>query len=396
MLLAPPCYTIHMNRKQSLILVIFISISLISSFTGGFFFHEFLENKDREFPVLMEAHNLLVRNGFNEIPEAPELEYGMIRGMLNAYGDPFTIFLEPPQHELQTNNLQGSFGGIGVQLTRDDEYYVILHPFTTGPALQAGVLDGDRLVRVDDLLITSDVSLDVVVASLRGPENQIVEIGISRPPENTEMSFEIIRVNIGLPSVTWFLSSDEPRLGVVDINLIAASTPDEIENAVADLENRGATHFILDLRGNGGGLLDAGIDVARLFLEEGVVIEQQYQGESVETYEVSRPGALAEIPIVVLIDANTASSAEIIAGALQANGRASLLGSLTYGKDSIQLIFELQDGSSLHVTSARWWFPDLEFPTQFGGLLADIEIVPDGSEVDPGIYAAIQYFFGDS
>lgn len=384
-----------MNRKQSFVLGIILAVSIISSFVGGFFFHDILANNKQEFPVLMEAYDLLVRNGFNDVPEAPELEYGMIRGMLNAYGDPFTIFVEAPQHELQTNTLQGSFGGIGVQLTRDVDQSVILHPYADSPASQAGILDGDRLVAVDNLMITTDINMEVVLASLRGPENQIVEIIIARPPDNLEMSFEIKRVNFGLPSVTWYLVSDEPRLGVVDINLIAASTPDEIENAVEDLTTRGATHFILDLRSNGGGLLDPGIDVAKLFLDEGVIIERKYRDESVETYESNRPGSFSEIPLAILMNENTASAAEIIAGALQANERATLIGTYTYGKDSIQLIFELQDGSSLHVTAARWWFPDLEFPSQFGGLQPDIEVVPDASGIDSGILAVIQFFFGD-
>jgi carboxyl-terminal processing protease len=180
------------------------------------------------------------------------------------------------------------------------------------------------------------------------------------------------------------------------VNVIAASTPKEIKDAVADLQSRGATHFVLDLRGNGGGLLVEGVDIARLFLSEGVVIQQQYKGKDVQTYEVEKAGSLKDIPLAVFVDGNTASAAEIISGALQNQQRAPLIGTPTYGKDSVQLVFELQDQSSLHVTSAKWWIPGLEPPVGEGGLQPNIAVSTENSETDnPFVDAAIQYFFED-
>jgi carboxyl-terminal processing protease len=178
--------------------------------------------------------------------------------------------------------------------------------------------------------------------------------------------------------------------------VIASSTPQEIQDAVTDLQSRGATHFVLDLRGNGGGLLVEGVDIARLFLNEGIVIQQQYKGEEVQTYEVEKSGPLKDIPLTVLVDGNTASAAEIIAGSLQNHARAPLIGTPTFGKDAVQLVFELQDQSSLHITAAKWWIPGLDLPVGEGGLQPDIVVSTEAAESDdPFVDTAIEYFFAD-
>jgi carboxyl-terminal processing protease len=225
---------------------------------------------------------------------------------------------------------------------------------------------------------------------VRGPVGKTVALRLSRPPDYSTVEVTILRKEIAQPSVTWHLEPSQPKVGVVEINIIAASTPGEIEKAVADLQERGATHFILDLRDNGGGLLSAGVDTASLFLEEGVVMQQQYRGKDVETFRVQRPGTLSGIPLAVLVNQNTASAAEIIAGALQAHGRAMLVGTPTFGKDSIQLIFELQDGSSMHVTAAKWWIPGLEKPEDVAGLQPDRLVEGDNPQGEDYIQYAIQ------
>lgn len=383
-----------MNKKQTFLLSSLMGISLAFAFVGGYLFHKYII-ADGEFALLSEAHSLLLNNAFEEPPDDPALEYGMIRGMLQAYDDPYTVFVDPPQHELQSDNLEGSFGGIGAQVSRDADSNFILYPIPDGPADLAGVEDGDILIRVDDEEVNPEQSMDDVIARVRGPEGEIVTIVVLRASSNSELTFEIARGNIALPSVTWHLAADEARLGVIEINIVAASSADEVLNAVDDLSEKGATHFVLDLRGNRGGLLDAGIDVAALFLESGTIIERQYRGEEAEKYEVDEEGELAEIALIVLVDENTASAAEIIAGALQANGRAMLVGEQTFGKDSIQVVFELMDGSSIHVTTAKWWFLGIEFPVGDGGLIPDVILEPEETDVDEGMAAVIEILFGE-
>jgi len=385
-----------MNIKKTILsyLVFFIAFGI--AFAAGFWAHGQLYPTTAHFPLLSEAYQLIQEYGYDEPPNDPAMEYGAIHGLVGAYADPFTRFAEPVQAELQNDTLAGSYGGIGAQMGRDADGFVVLHPFSDSPASESGILDGDRLIKVDELEITPDTPIDEIVAAVRGPEGKNVTLVITRPPKFTEMEFRVKRANIPLPSVTWFLDPNESRLGILRVNVIAASTPDEIENAVEDLQSRGATHFALDLRSNGGGLLIEGVDIARLFLREGVIIEQQSKGEEVESYKVKKPGPLAEIPLVVLVDQNTASSAEIISGALQALDRAPLIGTKTFGKDSIQLVFELEDKSSMYITSAKWWIPDLEPPVGVGGLQPDITISSENAgETDPYLEATSNYFFSN-
>lgn len=324
--------------------------------------------------LLEEAYRILLENGLKDPPEAPAMEYGMIRGMLGAYDDPYTVFVEPPQNELQGNALAGRYGGIGAQLVNTAGYWT-LYPYPESPARKAGVQDGDRLLRVDGMDMTHEkITADIVQAALRGEVGSRVALSLGRLPDYTPFEVSVQREEIALPSVTWRIVTGqelgEPgagagfKLGLVKVNLAAASTTDEIQRAVEDLKARGAQGYVLDLRDNPGGLLNAGVDMARLFLEEGVVLQQQYRGRSVETYKVERPGALADLPLAVLINGGTASAAEITAGALQAHGRAPLIGAPSYGKRTIQLLFMLRDQSSLHVTAARWWIPGKDETSQ--------------------------------
>jgi carboxyl-terminal processing protease len=343
-------------------------------------------------PLIQEAHSILVHNAFDPLPADPELEYGMIRGMLQSYGDPYTVFLEPSHSQLESHTLEGRYGGIGATLQNDPQGYVLIYPYPESPAFKAGILEGDRLLKIGELEITTGMMMDLIITAIRGPVNQRVTLTVSRPPDYLPFEIVIRREEFSLPSVAWRAAPQEPRLGIIEINIISAKTPDEIRKAVEELKERGATHFVLDLRNNGGGLLNSGVDTTRLFLSEGVVMEQQYHGKDVESFEVNRTGPLADIPLAVLVNNYTASAAEIIAGALQANGRATLIGAPTFGKNTIQLIFTLQDGSSMHVTSARWWIPGIDFPVGEHGLQPDV-IVSHDEETHAFIEAAISILF---
>jgi len=347
-------------------------------------------------PVLSQAYRILENHALRDLPADPAIEYGLIRGMLQAYGDPHTSFIEPVQHELNTDQIEGSFGGIGVRLDFDQDGQLLLFPFPDSPASQAGIQEADILLQIDGQNIAGK-SMEEIQALLRGSVGSKVNITILIRAAGTEKQFSIRREEIPLPSVTWHIAPDEPRLGLLDINVIAASTPAEIEQAVEDLLNKGAEGLVLDLRDNSGGLLTAGIDSARLFLNEGIILEQRYRNSDIESYRVEQPGPFTEIPLAILINHNTASAAEIIAGVLQVHDRAQVIGSPTFGKDTIQLVFDLQDGSSLHVTAAEWWIPGLEPPIHGHGIQPDFPVEPEASErgSSPELQAVIRLLFSD-
>ncbi len=381
-----------MDIKRLAIPFLVLSVAFSAAFISGYVTHDLWGSPDTDLPILEQARGILERHALADLPEDSALEYGMIHGMLDAFGDPHTRFTEPVQTELNSDNLTGSYGGIGATLSRDPDGYILLFPFPEGPAAEVGINDNDRLILVEELAITPETPMGEVVAALRGPEGDPVSLTITRPPDHQEHSFRIKREDIPLPSVTWHIAPTDEKMGIVKVNLIAASTADEIETAVADLISQGAEFFALDLRGNGGGLVDAGVDIASLFLEEGEILQEQYRDKPVDTYEVDSPGPFIDIPLVVLVDVNTASAAEIVTGALQVRGRAPIIGASTFGKDSIQLGFELQDGSSIHVTAAKWWIPGLEINIAESGLKPDIEVEHGEENHDTAIEAAIQYF----
>lgn len=377
------------RQPSFLYMALFVLLQILIvgvAFVGGYLVHEWrvtggLLQKASGFTILSEAYRLLEENAFFSLPDPQVMEYGMIRGMLSAVNEPYTVFVEPPQHELDTNQLEGKYGGIGVRLDRDDQNNIYLTPFDGSPALEAGVQEGDRLLSVGDLVITPETSDDLINSAIRGPVGEEVKITVGHAPDYQPVELRIKRAEIGLPSVVANLVPDEPRVGFVQINVIASTTPSEVVKAVEDLQNRGATHFIIDVRNNGGGLVEAGVDTARIFLKEGTVIEEQYKGKPVKTFTIDKAGPLADLPIVILANKGTASAAEIFAGALKVHHRAKIIGTPTYGKDTIQLVFRLSDGSSLHVTSAHWWVPGLEPQIGGNGVQPDIPVDENATEL---------------
>jgi carboxyl-terminal processing protease len=350
--------------KQNLAIFACFFFGVLLAFLVGFFGRDVYELQKPDINLVLEAYQLVKANAYTDLPANTHIQYGMIKGLLQSLEDPYTVFLEPPQHALQSNQLQGKFGGIGVRLEVDSQGYYRLLPLPDSPASKAGVLEGDRLLRVDSLEITQGLDVHVIEAAIRGPVGQTVQLEVGSAPDFTRHVIAIVRAEYSLPSVTWNLIPETPQVGIIHASIVSANTAEEISKAYADLKGRGGRYFILDLRDNGGGLLDAGITVARLFLRDGVVEEQQFRGEKVTTARVEKPGDLADIPLVVLVNHSTASAAEIIAGALQANHRAKIIGAATFGKDSVQLVFELKDKSSIHVTAAKWWVPGTKVPIQ--------------------------------
>ncbi len=356
--------------------------------------------------LFWEAWSLLDRDFFGESPPATEQLYGAIDGLAASFGDPYTFFVEPTPRQLERDDLRGRFGGVGANIEQTEAGYRLL-PLPEQPAALAGVQAGDWLVAVDEEPISLEVALDAVVALVRGEPGSTVTLDVLRsesttadaseiPVEAEPLRFEITRAEIDLPSVEWRVldweelraSSDErsreipagdlPTIGYIQHSLFSERSAAEMRLALDELLNAGAERFLLDLRGNPGGLVDTAVAVADLWLDGGVILyEAQADGER-ETFEATA-GAQTDAPLVVLVDGATASASEIVAGALQDRGRAVVVGEQTFGKGSVQLIYELADGSSLHVTNAQWLTPD-EQPIQGQGLTPDEIIIQAGGD----------------
>jgi len=367
----------------------------ICFFIAGFLLHDIIMRISPQFGLLTEAHGYLTRHYVNDLPAMIELQRGMIEGMVARVGDPYTAYYPPTQHELQTDALQGEYGGIGVRIVIDDAENAVLFPFAQGPAARGGIMEGDVLISIDGRTIDSTLTMDDISALLRGEEGTMVRVGVLQSPELVD-ALEVIveRENFPTPSVQGFLHPTNSTIGVLDVNLISQQTLEEIDLALRTLLNEGASAFLLDLRGNTGGLLDESISVADFFLASGVILIER-MGEAQEVVHEASDGEIGEtIQMVVLIDGGTASAAEIIAAALQQNARATVIGTPSFGKGSVQSIYELQDGSSIHITTAQWLTPSEGTIDQLG-VAPDILVDPGGESVDLIADAAINLLLAE-
>ena len=339
--------------------------------------------------LFREAWNLIANDFFGPLPANSDRIYGATRGLLETLNDPYTVLVEPIPRKFEQDDLGGSYGGVGLTLNRNAEGQVKLTPIRDSPAAKAGIAAGDVLLLIDDVSITSDmdISQDVAVR-IRGEVGSGVTLTILRGDET--LTFTIIREVIETPSVNWRMLDEAPTLGYVQIKSFTDRTSGELIEAVDELSSAGAAGLILDLRDNGGGLLQSSINVAGQFLSERVVLYENRRGESERSYMAEKGGKALDVPLVVLVNHGTASASEIVAGAIQDHERGVLIGETTFGKGSVQLIFDLSDGSSLHVTAARWFTPN-RHQLDGVGLTPDILFAPDDSDatVDAQLEKAI-------
>ncbi len=330
--------------------------------------------------IYWEVWQLLDRDFYGQKPDVMKRVYGAIRGLAESYQDPYTLFVEPQPHEIAANEWKGSFGGIGIRFERTAQGY-ILHPEPNQPAAQAGVHDNDLLLLVDDKEITPEMSDNDLTALVRGEVGTEVAVVVRRQRTSAkdlvELTFRIKRVQFEIPSVEWHLLADtgKAKIGYIKQTIFSERSADEMHTALKELKTAGADRFIWDLRGNPGGLVDAAVKMADIWLDGGLVLIEEHVDKSQKTFEATAGDEMNKAPLVVLVDGNSASASEIVAGALQDHGRAKLVGEKTYGKGSVQLVYELPDQSSLHVTNAQWFTPN-HHQISSHGLTPDIITAP--------------------
>ena len=347
-----------------------------------------------EFGVFWEAWHLVEGRFFGDLPDMQRVAWGAIRGALTTLEDPHTTFLEPQPRQREKEDLSGRFGGIGAYVSKAEDGSIILDPMPDLPADQAGVQEGDAVIKVDDTEITAEMTVDEVVILVRGEIGSAVRLTLRREGEAEPVEVEVTRQEIPTPSVEWRMLEEAEGVGYVRIGIFSGRTDTELEDALEELQDQGMTHLVLDLRGNGGGLLDAAIDVTSEFLRDGVVAYQVEKAADDEPFQVKMGAKFASAPMVLLVDGGSASASEIVAGALQDRGRAVLIGQKTYGKGSVQSVHDLSDGSSVHITYAKWITPNRR-QIDGEGLMPDLDVpITDDDRSqghDPQLERAIEY-----
>jgi carboxyl-terminal processing protease len=301
---------------------------------------------------LQQAIQVIQANYVDGHLDATKLSHGTVQGLVASLGDPFSTYYDPAQYKRLQDSLQGQYSGVGIYLTFSAGYPVIAGTVPDSPAAKAGLQAGDQIVMVG----TKDMkgsTADQATAVIQGPNGSTVTITIARG--GTTFKVTITRAEIHIASVRSAVIGNQVLY--VRIYQFGATTSAEFASALSS-GLRGAKGVVLDLRGDPGGYISAADDVISEFVTSGETFELRDRDGNVERHDASGPHAAPSVPLVVLVDANSASASEIVAGSLQVHHRAKLIGTTTFGKGSVQLDFPLNDGSDLHLTIKRWYLPN--------------------------------------
>ncbi len=329
-----------------------------------------------------------------------EMIYGAIKGMINSIDDAATVFLDPEETKEFTSASEGKyFEGIGAELGYEKGIIVIISPIEGSPAKEAGLRPGDYILKIDGYELTVNDTVYDAVAKIRGKSGTEVVLTVLHKDEKVPVEIKITRREITVPSMgVEFIGEkkDIARFTVArftDVSL--ASWEKEWDKNVQQIKDSKVNKVILDLRGNPGGFFDAAIYAGGDFLDKGFLISQQRDSRGrVNRYESTKLGNLLSEKIVVLVDGGSASASEILAGAIQQAKRGVIIGEKTYGKGTAQRIFDLSDGSSLHLTTLKWLLPDGKSLDREHSITPDIEVKLTNEDFkngsDPQLERAIQ------
>lgn len=344
------------------------------------------------FPVFWEAWNFVKQDFYKTPIDQDEMVNGSIGGMIASLGDPNTRFVDAKTAVITSTELQGSFEGIGATIEMREGRLTIVTPIKGSPAERAGILPGDVVLQVDDTIIQNMDSTQAV-RLIRGPKGTKVKLTIQRAKQ-ASFVVEITRDTIRQPFVESRML-EGTTLAYLRLNEFGATAPDEIRAALQDLLSKKPTGLVFDLRRDPGGYLPVAIDVASQFLRPNqTVVITKYKDGRREELKSGRGGLAYDIPMVLLVDKGSASASEIVAGALKDYKRATIIGTVTFGKGSVQSVHTLSDKSELRVTIANFFSPQ-DHQIHHIGITPDIavELTEDdaANKKDPQLDRAIQF-----
>lgn len=379
---------------------------LVTGFAGGIVLERSLisgpSQQDSVFPDLEAVADVIDHNYYyrpESETDAKQLEHAMeeqaIIGALSSLDDQYTRYLSSDQSTTAQEDLEGRYGGTGVDVSINNNLLTIINVVPDSPADDAGILRGDVIDRIDGQPIDLD-DFEGIIRQLRGDIGSVVELALVRPSTAEEFDVELTREEIVVPPVTLRMI-EGTDIGWIRITIFGDDTVAQIDDAITTLQGNGATGIILDLRGNGGGWVTSAQGVLGRFLDPDVgpaLYEDTTPGRGGEEPLpiLNDDGQMTDLPVIVLVDRGTASAAEIVAGALKDYNRALVVGEATFGKGSVQRIFGFSDGATLRVTVAEWFTPSLG-RIQQEGIQPNIEIQPGddpAADTDPTLDTAVQ------
>ena len=357
-----------MSKRITIIAVsLFIAAGLVLCFSTGYYIGSQRLVNSEGIGTIVQAWDIIFDEYVeNEKVDADELAGAAIDGMLEALADPYSTYLDPEAYGLSQSGFEGQYEGIGAEVAVTDGQVVVIATFENSPAAEAGILAGDIVLEIDGQKTTGMTSTEVVLL-VRGSKGTIVELLVKHKNETETDLINIIRDDIELDSVGLTMMED---IAYVTIDRFTERTNQELGEVLSEIESQQAKGIILDLRGNPGGLLSSVVDVTSRFVTSGEVISVVYNNGDEIVYKVNTQDITTELNMVVLVDSYSASGSEVMAGALQDSGRAIVSGQTTFGKGSVNMLYQLDNGSAIYLTIARWYTPD-------GNLIEGEGITPD-------------------
>ncbi len=336
-------------------------------------------SKDVDFNQFWEVWERVRDNFAHQPVSETQLFYGAMKGIVFALGDPYSAYLDPDQAAEFARELGGLFEGIGAEIGFRDSRLIIVSPLPDTPAKRAGLEPGDSILEIDGL-DTTGMPLEVAVSKIRGPKGTSVTLTIFREGFTEPKEFVIARDQIIVRSVKWNMVDQKGKevksggtYGLITINQFNEDTVKDFDAAAREILLRDPKGIILDLRNNPGGYLDAAVEVAGGWVDRMVVVTERFTDDKKTEFRPSRKATLRGIPTVVLVNKGSASASEIVAGALQDYGLATVVGETTFGKGSVQNYEDFPDGSAIKLTIAEWFTPK-ERSIDKHGIAPDIEV----------------------
>ena len=357
--------------------LIFLFLIILMSFGSGFVANDFVKSLDSkknitglvnlnigseneiekkaDFGIFWDAWKI-VEDKYNLEPlDYQEMVYGAIEGMVYSLGDPYTVFLDPEESEIFDEDMKGSFSGIGVEIGFRDKLLTVIAPLKDSPGEKAGLLSGDKILKVDGEEIIG-MSIDKAVSLIRGEKGTKVRLTIAREGLDELKDVEIIRDTIILKTIEW--EAMENNIVYIKISQFKEDTTFELDSKIGNILAIGPRGIIIDLRNNPGGYVGTVREIAGRFLDRGEVVFIESYGDEKNIHRAIGNKRFFDIPMVVLINEGSASASEILAGALRDNMGVKLVGRKTFGKGSVQEVKYLKDGSSVKITVAEWLTPN--------------------------------------
>ncbi|HEX6065704.1 MAG TPA: S41 family peptidase [Longimicrobiales bacterium] len=361
-----------------------ILVATIALVTGGWFLQQGAQQGSNVYFQANLFNEVLhhVQDKFVDQKSPSDLYKMAIDGMLEELGDPHTAFMSSDDYGRLMVETQGEYGGVGMEIGSRDGWITVIAPLPGTPAERAGMQAGDRLVEIEGKS-TRNMNEDEAVKLLRGPRGQPVTFKVMREGMTDPAPYRIVREEIRIKSVPAAYMLDN-SIGYVELVRFSERSTEELRAAISQLKSQGAKGLILDLRRNGGGLLDQGINIADLFLDRGDAIAEtrsRLPNQNQKALAVD-PDEFPSMPVVTLVGPGTASASEILAGALQDHDRSLVLGRTTFGKGSVQTLFPLANKNYLKMTTARWFTPSgrsIQRPYGIGAVHANGEEVEDST-----------------